>query len=276
MQRFICIHGHFYQPPRENPWLEAVELQDSASPYHDWNERITAECYGPNATARMLDPEAHISQIVNNYSKISFNFGPTVLAWMKENMPEVHAAIIEADRQSRRNFSGHGSAIAQVYNHMIMPLANARDKYSQVYWGIRDFEHRFGRKPEGMWLAETAADTDTLVALAEQGIKFTILSPFQANRTREIGKRGWRDVDGGRIDPTRPYLCRLPGGQSITLFFYDAPVSQAVAFEGLLTSGERFSERCGADFQDVARTLSGSRGEPDKARPTASRYFAFG
>ena len=249
MQRFICIHGHFYQPPRENPWLEAVELQDSATPYHDWNERITAECYGPNATARILN-DGRISQIVNNYSKISFNFGPTVLAWMKENIPAIHSSIVEADRQSRKNFSGHGSAIAQAYNHMILPLANERDRYTQVYWGIRDFEYRFGRKPEGMWLAETAVDTETLSVLAEQGIKFTILSPFQANRTREIGKRGWRDVNGGRIDPTRPYLCRLPNNRSIALFFYDAPVSQAVAFEGLLTSGERLSDRLMTAFSD--------------------------
>jgi alpha-amylase/alpha-mannosidase (GH57 family) len=250
MQRFICIHGHFYQPPRENPWLEAVELQDSAAPDHDWNERITAECYGPNATARIMDGEGRISQIVSNYSRISFNFGPTVLAWLKENIPEIHTAIIEADRQSRKNFSGHGSAMAQVYNHVIMPLACPRDKYTQVFWGIRDFEFRFGRKPEGLWLPETAADTETLLTLAEQGIKFTVLSPFQASRTREIGKRGWRDVNGGRIDPTRPYLCRLPGGKSITLFFYDAPVSQAVAFENLLNSGERLAERLLTAFSD--------------------------
>src|SRR5579862_8550675 len=182
MNKSICIHGHFYQPPRENPWLEAVELQDSAAPYHDWNERITFECYAPNATARIMDPQSRIAEITSNYSKISFNFGPTLLAWMKEKMPEIHDAIVAADKVSRERYSGHGSAMAQVYNHMILPLANARDKHTQVYWGIRDFESRFGRKPEGMWLAETAADTATLEALAEQGIKFTILSPYQASR----------------------------------------------------------------------------------------------
>src|SRR3954469_17142637 len=250
MEKFVCIHGHFYQPPRENPWLEAVELQDSASPYHDWNERISAECYAPNATARMLDGEGRIATIVNNYSRISFNFGPTLLAWMKEKMPEVHDAIVAADKQSQERFSGHGSAIAQVYNHMILPLGNRADKYTQVIWGIRDFEHRFGRKPEGMWLAETAADSETLDVLAELGIKFTVLSPFQASRTRKIGDRGWRDVNGGRIDPTRPYVMKLSSGRSINLFFYDAPVSQAVAFEGLLNQGERLANRLMSAFSD--------------------------
>ena len=176
MEKYVCIHGHFYQPPRENAWLESVELQDSAYPYHDWNERITAECYAPNASARILNGEGKIEHITNNYSKISFNFGPTLLAWMKDKVPEVHDAIVAADKVSRERFSGHGSAMAQVYNHMILPLANARDKVSQVVWGIKDFEFRFGRLPEGMWLAETAADADTLDCLAQFGIKFTILS----------------------------------------------------------------------------------------------------
>ena len=250
MQKFICIHGHFYQPPRENPWLEAVELQDSASPYHDWNERISAECYAPNTTARILDEQGRIAQITSNYAKISFNFGPTLLAWMEDQMPEIHDAIVESDRLSQANFSGHGSALAQVYNHMILPLANARDKFTQVLWGLRDFESRFDRKPEGMWLAETAADIPTLETLAELGLKFTILSPFQASRTREIGKRNWRDVNGGQIDPTRAYLMRLPSGKSIILFFYDGPVSQAVAFEGLLTSGEKLAHRLMSAFND--------------------------
>ena len=227
MEKFICIHGHFYQPPRENPWLESVELQDSAYPYHDWNERITAECYAPNATARMLNGKGKIEAITNNYSKISFNFGPTLLAWMKDKMPEIHDAIVAADKASQQRFSGHGSAMAQVYNHMILPLAHARDRYTQVLWGIRDFEHRFGRMPEGMWLSETAADTETLQTLAEQGIKFTVLSPFQASRVREIGKRNWKDINGGQIDPTRPYLVKLKGGKTIAVFFYDGPVSQA-------------------------------------------------
>src|ERR1700741_5090520 len=154
MERCLCIHAHFYQPPRENPWLEAIEQQDSAYPFHDWNERITAECYAANSASRILDGEGRIARIVNNYSRISFNFGPTLLSWMEEKEPQAYRAIFEADRLSRERFSGHGSALAQVYNHMIMPLANSRDKFTQVFWGIADFESRFGRKPEGMWLAE--------------------------------------------------------------------------------------------------------------------------
>jgi len=253
MEKYVCIHGHFYQPPRENPWLESVELQDSAAPYHDWNERITVECYAPNATARILDGENKIQRITSNYSKISFNFGPTLLTWMKDKMPEIHDAIVQADKLSQQNFSGHGSALAQVYNHMILPLANTRDKYTQVLWGIRDFEFRFGRPPEGMWLSETAVDTDTLETLAALGIKFTILSPFQASRVKEIGKRNSRDVNGGGIDPTRNYLVRLPSGKSINIFFYDGPVSQAVAFERLLLSGERFAQRLTSAFNDTRK-----------------------
>ncbi|HXG91023.1 MAG TPA: DUF3536 domain-containing protein [Blastocatellia bacterium] len=253
MNRYICIHGHFYQPPRENPWLEEVELQDSAYPHHDWNERITAECYGPNAASRILDPDRNIIDIVNNYSKISFNFGPTLLSWMERHAPDVYNAIIEADRESMKNFSGHGSGLAQVYNHMIMPLANARDKRTQVIWGIRDFEHRFGRRPEGMWLAETALDIATLEALAEQEILFTILAPRQAGRVRKIGKR-WRDVSGARVDPKMPYLCRLPSGRTINLFFYDGPISQDIAFGGLLTSGEKFANRLLGAFVEGEQT----------------------
>src|SRR5688500_8492297 len=252
MERFLCIHGHFYQPPRENPWLESVELQDSAAPFHDWNERITSECYGRHTAGRIFDAEGRIDAIVNNYSKISFNLGPTLLTWMKDKMPWVHAAIVEADRQSQERFGGHGSAIAQNYNHMILPLANDRDKETQVLWGVRDFESRFGRKPEGMWLAETAADTPTLEALARHGVKFTILSPFQARAVRKVGEKEWQDANGAQFDPTRPYLMKLPSGVSITLFFYDAPVSQAVAFEKLLDSGEKFAHRIVGAFSEGA------------------------
>jgi len=250
MNRYICIHGHFYQPPRESPWLEAVELQDSAAPYHDWNERVTAECYAPNAFARLLDGENRIQGIVNNYSRISFNFGPTVLAWMKAKAPEVHEAIVAADRESLERFGGHGSALAQCYNHMIMPLAHPRDKVTQVRWGLRDFESRFGRKAEGMWLPECAVDVESLEILAEHGIQFTILSPFQASRARPIGGEDWQDVNGGRVDPSRSYQVALPSGRSIAVFFYDAPVSQAVAFERLLHNGQRFAHRLLDAFDD--------------------------
>ena len=251
MERYICIHAHFYQPPRENAWLEAVELQDSAYPYHDWNERVTAECYAPNSASRILDGDGRILQIVNNYSKISFNFGPTLLSWMEQKSPAVYQAILAADRESQRLFSGHGSAVAQAYNHMILPLANRQDKYTQILWGIRDFESRFGRHPEGMWLPETAVDLQTLEVLAELGIKFTILSPYQAGRVRPLGGRAWRKVDGGRIDPSMAYAVRVPSGATMNVFFYDGPISRAIAFEDLLADGKRFSERLLGAFSDT-------------------------
>ncbi|MBN1595411.1 DUF3536 domain-containing protein [candidate division FCPU426 bacterium] len=248
MEKFICIHGHFYQPPRENPWLEAIETQDLAYPYHDWNERITAECYEPNTAARILGPKDRIVEIVNNYSNISFNFGPTLLSWMENKAPEVYQAVLDADRISQDKFSGHGSAIAQVYNHIIMPLANRRDQETQVIWGIQDFARRFRRQPEGMWLAETAVDVDTLEVLAGQGIAFTILAAHQAKRIRKQGESKWTDVNGGQVDPRRPYQCLLPSGKSITLFFYDNPVAHEVAFGPLLKNGEQFARRLAGLF----------------------------
>ncbi len=223
MERYLCIHGHFYQPPRENPWLEAIEVQDSAYPYHDWNERINAECYAPNTASRILDGERRIADIVSNYARISFNFGPTVLSWMETNSPEIYQAILDADKQSIEWRSGHGNAIAQAYNHIIMSLSHKCDKRTQVLWGIKDFEYRFKRFPEGMWLPETAVDIETLEVLAGCGIKFTILAPHQALRVRKIGAGKWKDVSGARIDPTRANLCRLPSGRRINIFFMTAP-----------------------------------------------------
>src|SRR5665647_1179727 len=243
MSRFVCIHGHFYQPPRENPWLEEVEIEDSAYPYHDWNERIAAECYAPNAASRILDSDKRIIDIVNNYSRISFNFGPTLLTWLERNQPDVYSAILKADKDSINRFSGHGSAIAQVYNHIIMPLASHRDKRTQVVWGIQDFIFRFRRRPEGMWLPETAVDLETLEILAEQGIAFTILSPKQANRTRPINDSRWTDESTGTIDCSRPYLCCLPSGGSIVIFFYEETIAREVAFSRLLENGEGFANR---------------------------------
>ncbi|HEY6389995.1 MAG TPA: DUF3536 domain-containing protein [Bryobacteraceae bacterium] len=242
--RYLCVHGHFYQPPRENPWLEAIEMQDSASPYHDWNERITAECYAPNGASRILDGESRIAKIVNNYAAINFNFGPTLLSWLQEKVPETYRDILDADRASIQRFSGHGSAIAQCYNHMIMPLANSRDKLTQVHWGIVDFRRRFGRDPEGMWLPETAVDVETLDMMAEQGIRYTILAPSQAKTLNG------EDVSGDRIDPTRAYLLKLPSGRVMNLFFYDGPIARAVAFEGLLNNGEHFARRLLDGFSD--------------------------
>ncbi len=239
--KYICIHGHFYQPPRENAWLEVIELQDSAHPYHDWNERITAECYGPNKASRILDKGGVIKNILNNYSKISFNFGPTLLSWMESNDRETYDAILEADKESRVQFGGHGSAVAQVYNHLIMPLANRRDKETQILWGIRDFESRFKRKPEGMWLAETAVDYETLELLAEHNIKFTILAPRQAKATRILDGE-WKQVNDQTVDTHKTYQCNLPSGKKIALFFYDGNISQSVAFNGLLNDGKRFAD----------------------------------
>jgi alpha-amylase/alpha-mannosidase (GH57 family) len=250
MKKYLCIHGHFYQPPRENPWLESIECQDSAFPYHDWNERITAECYAPNASARMMDGDGRIVDIVNNYSRISFNVGPTLLDWMAEKAPDVLAAIVQADQQSRERFSGHGSALAQAYNHIILPLANRRDKFTQALWGLRDFELRFGRKAEGFWLPEAAADTESFDVLAELGLRFTILSPFQASRIRPLRGGHWSEAGAGAIDPSRPYAVRLPSGRRLIVFFYDAPVSKAVAFEHLLANGEGFARRLMDGFND--------------------------
>jgi alpha-amylase/alpha-mannosidase (GH57 family) len=251
MEKLLCIHSHFYQPPRENPWLEAIEIQDSAHPYHDWNERISMECYAPNSASRILDGEGRILRIASNYAKISFNFGPTLLSWMERFAPEIYLAVLDADKQSIQSRSGHGNAIAQVYNHIIMPLANTQDKRTQIQWGIMDFNHRFGRHPEGMWLAETAVDVETLEILAESGIEFTILAPHQAARMRKTGSGKWRDVGGSRIDPTRAYLCRLPSGNMINIFFYDGPISRAVAFEGILEKGEYFADRLLSGYSET-------------------------
>lgn len=250
MERYVCIHGHFYQPPRENPWLEDVELQDSAYPFHDWNMRITEECYKQNGSSRILGSDRKIVDIVNNYINISFNFGPTLLSWLEDNAPDVYQRVIEADEKSQELYSGHGAAIAQVYNHMILPLANIRDKHTQVIWGIKDFEHRFNRRPEGMWLPETAVDIETLEVLAEHGIKFTILAPRQASKIREIGAEQWNGVSEENLDVKMPYVCNLPSGKSISLFFYHGDVAHDVAYGGLLHSGENFAARIIEAFED--------------------------
>ena len=265
--RYVCIHGHFYQPPRENPWLETVEVQESAAPYHDWNDRITAECYAPNGASRIQNKQNEIIRILNNYARMSFNFGPTLLSWLHDKAPRTYHMILEADRVSAQRYSGHGSAVAQVYNHIIMPLANTRDALTQIRWGIADFASRFGRKPEGMWLAETAANRHTLDLLAQEGIKFTILAPVQCARVRKLPETSepdptpldlpfrsaaqepaspelpWSETPDASVDPTHPYLVKLDQGRSLAVFFYDGPNSRAIAFEGLLDSGEKFAGR---------------------------------
>ena len=241
-QRYAVIHGHFYQPPRENPWIEEVERQEGAYPHHDWNEHITHQCYLPNAASRVIRNN-RIVDLVNNYSYISFNFGPTLLLWMEKHFPHVLEAIVEADSISRTRNNGHGNAIAQVYNHVIMPLENLRDQHTQVTWGIRDFEHRFGRQPEAIWLPETACNVQTLGILIDHGMKYAILAPSQAEKMKPIAAADWHDVSNGSIDPRRPYRHfmydkdgRRADGRFIDVFFYDGPLSRNLAFGGLTTS----------------------------------------
>ena len=245
-RRLVCLHGHFYQPPRENPWLEEIEIQDSAAPFHDWNARIAAECYGPNGAARLKNAQGRIVDIVNNYRWLSFNFGPTLLAWLEREAPDGYRRILEADADSVRE-RGHGNALAQGYNHAILPLCSPRDRLTQVRWGIADFKKRFGRDPEGFWCPETAVDSDTLRALVDEGIRFTILSPFQCAAVRAPGA-AWADATGARFDPTRPYKVELGGGRSLALLFYDGPIARSLAFGEGLTSGDDFVQRVESGF----------------------------
>jgi alpha-amylase/alpha-mannosidase (GH57 family) len=243
MKLFLCIHGHFYQPPRENPWTNEIEQQPSAAPFHDWNERIFQECYKPNTEAVIVDETGKVLRRVNNYEYLNFNFGPTLLSWIETKHPNTYTKILEADRKSIAAHNGHGNAIAQVYNHIIMPLANKRDKTTQVKWGIRDFEHRFGRKSEGMWLSETACNNATLEVLIEEGIKYTILDPSQAEKIRKIGTSNWEDVIGGRVNPKLPYryFSKKQFGY-IDIFFYDGPLSKNLAFDDVVFDAKRLMD----------------------------------
>jgi alpha-amylase/alpha-mannosidase (GH57 family) len=247
-KKFICLHAHFYQPPRENPWTQEIEIQESAAPYKNWNKRITEECYAPNGKARILDDDLRIKKIVNNYSRMSFNFGPTLLSWLESKSPETYQAILEADQESQKLFGGHGSALAQPYNHMIMPLANSRDKLTQIRWGIEDFKCRFKRNPVGMWLPETAVDIETLDLLAEEGIRFTLLAPSQAKQIRSKATSNWVPVNENSLDTTRPYKLQLPSGRPFSIFFYDKNVSHQLAFENLLSNGDKFLNNLTSKF----------------------------
>lgn len=257
---FVVIHGHFYQPPRENPWIEAIEREESAFPFHDWNERISSECYWPNAYARILDGKGKILRLFNNYSSISFNFGPTLLSWIEKERPHLYRRILEADRESLRKF-GHGNAMAQTYDHLILPLANERDRETEIFWGIVDFERRFHRRPEGLWLPETAVNYPTLQALIRHGIEYIILSPYQAQRIKPLGGKKWIEVSQGRIDPTQPYRCFLkkPSGEKILdqwidIFFYDGSIAREVSFGDLLKDGTLFCERFRKSYQPSKKT----------------------
>ena len=243
-QSYFCIHGHFYQPPRENPWIEEIECQDSALPFHDWNERIHHECYLPNSRARALDTKGRIVDIVNNFERISFNIGPTLMSWLDDKHLETYKSIIRADQVSRKIYSGHGNALAQVYNHMIMPLANGRDKRTQVRWGITEFKYRFNREPEGMWLPETACNDETLEILIEKGIVFTILCPHQAEAVRKFDGQ-WVNVSSGSIDLRQPYryFSKNNPQKFIAIFFYDGPISKDLGFGDLLFDAKLFMNR---------------------------------
>ncbi len=259
---YVTVHGHFYQPPRENPYLDAIERQPSAAPFHNWNERIHHECYRPNAFARVLNDRGDIVKIVNNYEYLSFNIGPTLMSWIERHDVEVYQRILEADRKSCERLNGHGNAIAQVYNHIILPLANDRDKRTQIRWGREDFRFHFGRDPEGMWLAETAVDYATVEALIAEGIKFIILAPSQAQRCRPLDPSdadlSWNEVGGSQIDATRPYRCFLKRDQDsapsqnleseipyLDIFFYDGPISRDMGFDSALSSSHNLASRLG-------------------------------
>lgn len=263
----LILHGHFYQPPRENPWTGEVEREISAAPFHDWNERIHAECYAPNSAARVGE---HL--VVNNYAHISFNFGPTLLSWLEKHHPGTYARIIAADKESARRRSGHGNAIAQAYGHAILPLANDHDRLTQVVWGITDFRHRFGREPESMWLPETAVNDATLDLLIEQGLRFVILAPAQASRYRSLGSDEWRDVTDGSIDGSRAYsyFHRDGSERSIAIFFYNGPLARAIAFEKALSSSQKLVgmiKSAAAGKQMVSVAIDGE---------TYGHHFKFG
>jgi hypothetical protein len=273
---YVCIHGHFYQPPREDPWLDTILPEGSAAPQPNWNLRIARESYAPLAFARRLDGDGRITEIMNCYEWMSFNFGPTLLRWLERAWPELMERIIAGDAAGLAR-TGHGNAMAQVCHHVIMPLASRTDKETETAWGIDDFRRRFGRAPEGMWLSETAVDTETLEVLAEQGIRFTLLAPRQAAAVAPLdadagaptGEHGWTSVDESSLDIYQPYLVQLPSGNRISIFFYHGDLSQAVAFEGLLADGETFYRRVAGEAHPGLLCL-GTDGE------TYGHHFSFG
>ncbi|HKN83424.1 MAG TPA: DUF3536 domain-containing protein, partial [Pyrinomonadaceae bacterium] len=238
----LIIHGHFYQPPRENPWTGEVEPEPSAAPYHDWNELIHAECYAPN---------------VENYKHISFNFGPTLLSWLEIQHRDTYLKILEADKESAPKRGGHGNAIAQAYGHAILPLCNERDRVTQIFWGLADFRYRFGREAEALWLPETAANDGVLTLLIEHGMRYVILAPNQAKQP---------------VNSSRPYVFRHPDGSggSLAVFFYNGPLARAIAFENALSSSRGLVERFIQAARDVDLVNVATDGE------TYGHHFKFG
>ncbi|TNE91636.1 MAG: DUF3536 domain-containing protein [Deltaproteobacteria bacterium] len=225
----VCIHGHFYQPPRESPWTGQIERQPSAAPFWDWNQRITAECYRPLLDAPIVGPHGEVVERVNCWEHLAYDVGPTLLRWMWDEARDVHDGIVAADRAATAR-SGHGPAIAQGYHHAILPLCSEEDRRTEIRWGLADFEARFGRKAEGLWCPETAVDTPTLVALADEGVKFTILAPHQS-------------AQGEDVETDHPRLVPLPDGRHIAAFFYDGRPSRGVAFDRWLDNGEGMAHR---------------------------------
>lgn len=236
----LCIHGHFYQPPRENPWTGEIEEQPGAKPFHDWNERIYTECYRPNAAAEIINDNGEVVKHINNYEYLNFNFGPSLLAWIQRKHESTYNKIIEADKISRMKYKGHGNAIAMCYSHMIMPLANFNDKVTQVTWGLEDFKHHFGRESEGIWLPETACNNETIEVLINLKVKYIILDTGQAAFVRKSGESEWIDVNNNSIDPGKPHrhFSAIDSDKYIDIFFYNGPVSKAVAFDDVLTSSQ--------------------------------------
>ncbi len=253
---YYVVHGHFYQPPRENPWLGIIERQPSAKPYHDWNERIYDECYRPNSHSRILDAHGMIRSMHNNYRMMSFNFGPTLFRWLEKEHPRTAELIVEADQDSCLRLNNHGNAITQVYNHIIMPLASRRDQLTQIRWAKAYFRSRFGREPEGIWLAETAINMDTVLCLIEEGIKFTVLSPNQAEAFRALDRSEWIRTEQQPVDPRRPYrvFAKDKNGKElggyIDVFFFDEPLSRAISFGDVLASSERLAGELQSRFSN--------------------------
>jgi alpha-amylase/alpha-mannosidase (GH57 family) len=261
----LIVHGHFYQPPRENPWTGEVEPEPGAAPFHDWNERIHFECYRANAFVRAGDPGPN-ERFINNYAHISFNFGPTLLSWLEQHHAYSYARIREADQESLRTHNGHGNAIAQAYGHAILPLCNERDLRTQIRWGVADFRYRFGREPEALWLPETACNDQVMTALIDEGLRYVILAPHQAARVRVPASDGadsplseWHKVDENTVNPAVAY--RYVSGDdrkgSIAVFFYDGATSRAIAFEKQLASSRELIDgftraSSGVDMINVA------------------------
>ena len=237
MTQYVCIHGHFYQPPREDPQTGKIPNQPSAAPFDNWNDRILKECYMANTEVEIVDTEGN-AKFLNNYDFLSFNIGPTLFSWMEEFHPLTTERIVGSHHRSVAR-TGHSNIIAQAYHHSILPLATRYDKETEIRWGIADYKHRFGSLPEGMWLAETAVDTETLEVLAECGIRFVILAPRQAKSVQIDGV--WTDVNETNVDTSQPYRCVLPSSNEIALFFYEPQLAMDVAFRGALNNGVNFA-----------------------------------